>query len=250
MLTKLLPDLVKGIIDLSVPAQCLMCDALQTKPGGCCPVCWQKIRFIRKPMCPVLGTPFAADMGEGILSAEAIADPPVFDKCRSAVIYDDHTRPMVTALKYTDRLDLAPWMANWMVQAGRELFEDDPVIIPVPLHPLRLIQRRFNQSAVLARHISKMTGLAFWHDVLTKRKNTLPQVGLNALERAHNVQGAFWVKEAQKIRLSGQKVVLIDDVYTSGATAKSASKALLRAGAKTIYVLTFARVESGESSAL
>lgn len=236
--------------DVVVPPLCLVCDRITSEPGGCCSHCWSKIRFVTDPLCDVTGKPFSHAMGEGILSAEAIADPPPFTRCRSAVLYDDTVRRLVSGFKYSDRTDLGPWMANWMAVAGRELLADRPVLVPVPLHASRLLQRRYNQSAELARHISKKAGLSHRPDWLIRSKPTRQQVGLSALQRKKNVQGAFRVPQSMALEISGARILLVDDVYTSGATIKSAARALLRAGAARVDVLTFARVETLEALTL
>ena len=236
----------RKLVDLAIPPLCLVCEAIIAEPGACCPGCWSKIRFIAKPICEITGAPFSFEVVGGMVSADAIANPPPYTQCRSAVVYDDHVRSLVTGLKYSDRLDLAPWLANWMVTAGKILLEKRPILVPVPLYTTRLIQRRFNQSAELARNISELTGLSFRPDLLIRSRRTRQQVGLTASERARNVQGAFKVPESMKLEVAGSKVLLIDDVYTSGATVKAAARALLRAGSSNVDVLTFARVATGE----
>ncbi len=232
------------MLDLGVPPQCLICDAILAEPGGCCAFCWQKIRFIAEPLCPVSGRPFSHEMGPGMVSAQVIADPPPYAMCRSAVVYDDNTRRLVTSLKYGDRTELAPWLANWMVAAGRELLLPGRVIVPVPLHRSRLLQRRFNQSAELARAVARGSGLTYRPGWLVRHRPTRQQVGLSSSERARNVQGSFRVPSLRKPEVTGSHVVLIDDVYTSGSTVKSATRTLLKGGAASVCVLTFARVET------
>lgn len=179
-----------------------------------------------------------------MLSADALANPPPYDRCRSAVVYDDNVRNLITGFKYSDRLDRAPWLANWMVTAGRELFQNNPLIVPIPLYPLRLIGRRYNQSSELARHIAEQTELEFRPDILVRHRRTKQQVGLGSKERERNVQGAFRVKEDKKSEILSRPALLIDDVYTSGATVKAAARALKRGGSRNIDVLTFARAET------
>jgi ComF family protein len=232
------------LVDLVVPAQCLICEALCEQPGGCCGSCWRKIRFISRPFCEITGAPFSTAMGDGVVSASAISDPPPYERCRSAVIYDENIKSLVIGLKYSDRSDLAPWMAKWMVTAGQELFADKPMVVPVPLHRFRLFQRRFNQAAELARYICNSTGLEFRPVILQRSRKTNQQVGLSGQQRERNVRGAFRVPPNKKMELTGRRVLLIDDVYTSGATVKAATRALIRAGAYAVDVLTFARVES------
>ena len=162
---------------------------------------------------------------------EAIADPPAYDRARAAVRYDDVARTLVHALKYGDRLDLAPTMGRWMAHAGRHLLADADALVPVPLHWRRLWARRFNQSALLAEIIAKASGRTVAHGALKRVKATPQQVGLGKSERAQNVQGAFRVPAEGKAEVIGRKLVLVDDVLTSGATVDACARALLRAGA-------------------
>lgn len=228
------------------PSVCPGCRLRVSRPATLCGDCWRKLRFLERPWCEVLGTPFDQEMGEGVVSAAAIANPPAFDRARAAVSYAGVARQLVQNLKYGDRTDLAPWMARWMLRAGDELFEPGQLVLPVPLHWQRFMWRRFNQSAELARAIAAMKGLAFAPEALRRVKVTRQQVGLGQRERAENVRAAFKVPEAARTRVRGASVLLVDDVYTTGATVSSAAKALKRAGAARVDVLTFARVLSGD----
>lgn len=228
------------------PPVCLGCADHVTQPGTLCPACWPRLRFLERPWCAVMGTPFSVEMGEGIVSAEAIANPPPFARARSAVIYHGVARQMVQGLKFRDRTDLAPWMARWMLRAGAELVSDADTVIPVPLHRGRLLMRRFNQSAELARAFARLGGLAYAPEALLRVKMTRQQVGLGAREREANVRGAFRVPQERLATVSGRRIILIDDVYTTGATVSAAARVLKRAGARQVDVLTFARVLPGD----
>jgi ComF family protein len=173
---------------------------------------------------------------------EAIADPPAYHRARAAVRFDDVARALVHGLKYGDRLDLAPMMGRWVSHAGREILADADALVPVPLHWRRLWARRFNQSAMLAAAISAESGVPIAAGALKRVKPTAQQVGLTRSERASNVQGAFRVPETGKAAVTGRRLVLIDDVLTSGATVDGCARALLRAGAANVDVLIFARV--------
>lgn len=232
--------------DVLFPATCLGCHEITGQQGTLCPKCWSSVRFIERPYCEVLGTPFSLDHGDGAISGDALADPPPFRRLRSVAAYGDVARKLVQSLKYQDRTDLAPWMAVWMARAGGELMRDAAVIVPVPLHPMRYLSRRFNQSAELARALSRHSGVAFDPAILLRPKKTRQQVGLGSNERQDNVRGAFAVAETQKIKVAGKSVLLVDDVYTTGATVKAASKTLMKAGAAHVDVLTFARVVPGD----
>lgn len=227
------------------PPTCLGCRRLVSEPGTLCGRCWGGLRFLERPWCQVLGTPFSHDMGENLFSAEAIANPPPFARARAAVAYGGVARRMVQALKYNDRTDLAPWMALWMIRAGAELVADADVIVPVPLHRQRFFIRRYNQSAELARAVARRTGLPFLPMAVARVRMTRQQVGLGQRERAENVRGAFRVSEEADILVRGRRVLLIDDVYTTGATVSAVARALRRAGAAGIDVLTFARALPG-----
>ena len=231
--------------DLVVPPTCLSCDAAIGRAGLLCADCWASARFIEKPYCEVLGSPFSYDLGEGALSASAIANPPVFDRARAAVLYDKVAKKLVHGLKFNDRTDLAPWMASWMCRAGHELFDERTVIVPVPLHRRRLISRKFNQSAELARHIARQCELQYFACALHRTRPTAQQVGLGAAERQRNVRGAFRVPADQEINIHSKHVVLVDDVLTTGATLQACARALRRNGVAKIDCLTFARVANG-----
>jgi ComF family protein len=173
---------------------------------------------------------------------EAIANPPAYDRARAAVRYDDIARALVHGFKYGDRLDLAPMMGRWMARAGRELFPGADALVPVPLHWRRLWARRFNQSAALAGAISANVGVPVLHGTLKRVRATIQQVGLSKAERADNVQGAFRVPDDVKAAVINRRLILVDDVLTSGATVDTCARALLRAGAAHVDVLVFARV--------
>jgi ComF family protein len=229
-------------LDVALPPLCPSCREPLGDGVGLCAQCWAKLSLIEPPYCARLGIPFNYDAGPDLLSMEAIADPPAYDRARAAVRYDDVARALVHAYKYGDRLDLAPMIGQWMARAGRELLADADALIPVPLHWRRLWARRFNQSAALAAEISAMSGVPVLHNALKRARATVQQVGLSKAQRAENVQGAFQVPADAKAALAGQRVILIDDVLTSGATVDTCARALLRAGAGSVDVLVFARV--------
>lgn len=229
--------------DMVFPPACLSCRRSTGVSGALCPACWAQVRFIERPFCDRLGTPFAADYGgEGLLSPEAVRDPPVFARARAVAQFDDGpVRQLVHRLKYYDRTDLATPIGIWMARAGRELLADAELLVPVPLHRARLTARRFNQANALAQAIAIQCGVPADPFVLARVKPTPPQVGLSRAQRAFNLQGAFRIAEGMANRIERRKIVLVDDVMTSGATANAASRALLRAGAGRVDVLVFAR---------
>jgi len=231
----------KLALDIALPTLCVACRE-PVEGEGVCATCWAKLSFIAPPFCPRLGIPFVYDPGPDMLSMEAIANPPAYARARAAVRYDDVARTLVHALKYQDRTDLAPAMGRWMARAGRELLGDADVLVPVPLHWRRGWSRRYNQSGALARIIEHHTGVAIATEALRRIRPTEQQIGLSRPQRASNVQGAFKVAPDRQNLIVGRRVVLIDDVLTSGATVDACARALLRAKAKAVDVLVFARV--------
>jgi ComF family protein len=213
--------------------------------NGLCASCWSKLSLIAPPYCERLGIPFAYDPGPGVLSMQAIADPPAYHRARAAVRYDEIARKLVHSLKYGDRLDLAPTAGQWMARAGCELLDGADALVPVPLHWRRQWARRFNQSALLAEIVAKASAVPVTYGALKRVKATPQQVGLSQSARAQNVQGAFRVPPDGKAEVAGRRLILVDDVLTSGATMDACARALLRAGAAQVDALVFARVVAG-----
>jgi ComF family protein len=234
----------KLALDIALPTLCVACrDPVEGE--GVCADCWARMSFIAPPYCPRLGIPFVYDPGPDMLSMEAIANPPAYTRARAAVRYDDVARTLVHALKYQDRTDLAPAMGRWMARAGRDLLDGADMLVPVPLHWRRGWSRRYNQSGVLARVIERQTGVKVGAEALRRIRPTEQQIGLSRPQRASNVQGAFKVAPDRQQLISGRRIVLIDDVLTSGATVDACARALLRAKAAAVDVLVFARVVDG-----
>jgi ComF family protein len=228
-------------LDVALPTLCVACR--EPVAGiGVCAECWAKLSFIARPFCPRLGIPFVYDPGPDLLSMEAIANPPAYQRARAAVRYDDVARTLVHALKYQDRTDLAPAMGRWMARAGEELLRDADLLVPVPLHWRRGWSRRYNQSGALARVIERHSRVPVVSNALRRIRPTAQQIGLSRAQRAANVQGAFRVAPEQSHQIVGRRVVLVDDVLTSGATTDACARALLRARAAQVDVLVFARV--------
>ena len=237
----------KLALDIALPTLCVSCRE-PVDGEGVCAECWARLSFIAPPYCPRLGIPFVYDPGPDMLSMEAIANPPAYARARAAVRYDDVARTLVHALKYQDRTDLAPAMGRWMARAGSELLNEADVLIPVPLHWRRAWRRRYNQSGALARVIERQTGVKLAPEALKRIRPTQQQIGLSRPQRASNVQGAFKVANAGQAVIAGRRVVLIDDVLTSGATVDACARALLRAKAAAVDVLVFARVVDGHKA--
>lgn len=241
---RILAVMAHHCLNIMTPNICPVCRHPTADMKGLCTDCWQQLTWIEYPYCDRLGIPFSYDLGPQALSAQAIANPPPFAKMRAVVVYGAIATNLVQSLKYRDRLDIAPMIAHWMARAGRDVTRDCDCIIPVPLHWSRLWRRRFNQAAVLARSIAQITNKPYRPDIIVRTRNTRQQVGLSARERENNVRGAFRILPNQKQDLNGQRVLLVDDVYTTGATTHTITRTLLRNGAKQVNVLIFACVVS------
>ncbi|MBU1174219.1 MAG: ComF family protein [Alphaproteobacteria bacterium] len=235
----------RALLDFLYPPVCIACSAPVAEPDGLCTSCWQALVPITAPMCPVLGLPFASDMGKGAVSAEALADPPVYARARAAFAYSQMSARIVSRFKYGDHPELARFAAAAMRRAGAEFWPGNPVLVPVPLHRFRQWRRHYNQSAELARHLAHSLGLDFAPDLARRKRHTRQQVGLNAEQRRRNVAGAFAVDAGAAGRWAGRPLVLVDDVLTTGATVSALARALRRAGFDHIDVISFARVVPG-----
>jgi ComF family protein len=242
--------LARSALDLLVPPICDACGRPTAEPHALCGACWAQIHWIERPYCERLGLPFTHDLGAGALSAEAIAHPPPYRRARAAAIHTGIARQLVVRMKFADAPDLGRGLARAMVRAGADLFEPGSVLVPVPLHRLRLLERQFNQAAVLGAHIAREARLVHAPLALTRIRATQHQVGLNGPERHANVRGAFRVLPDQKRQIDGRSVILVDDVLTTGATVAACTRALQRAGAASVDVLTFSRVVPGHDDAI
>lgn len=230
------------VLDAMLPPRCATCDEPVDRPRALCLTCWSGLRFVTRPLCAVCGDPFeTAPPGEPVCG-DCLADPPAWSRARSALRYDDACRSLVLGFKHGDRLHLAPLLADWMRIAGADLLSDAAVIVPVPLHRWRLLTRRYNQAAVLAHTLGGLAGTPVSDRALLRVKRTPSQGRLTRDQRARNVQGAFRVDASRKAEIAGRRVLLVDDVLTSGATAGACTRVLLRAGAEAVDLLTLARV--------
>ncbi|MFA5120804.1 double zinc ribbon domain-containing protein [Zavarzinia sp.] len=230
------------LLDFLLPPVCLGCDAGVDAPGRLCAACWPRVAFISAPLCVCCGLPFELPVPAGTLCAACIAAPPRFDHARAAARYGGPIRDLLLRFKHGDRLDLAPALGRLLVQAGADCLDGADALVPVPLHWQRRLARRYNQAAELARQVGALSGTPVWPDVLLRRRPTPPQGRLGRLARLRNVAGAFEVAAAAKPRIAGRHLVLIDDVFTTGATADACCRALKAAGAARVDLLTVARV--------
>jgi ComF family protein len=205
------------------------------------PSAWAQLQFIQSPFCKNCGTPFPFDVPNGTVCAQCLKEPPVFDTARAALVYDATARPLILALKYADRQSLVPLFNTWLTDAGQTLLVDCTLIIPVPMHWRRLLRRKFNQAALLAKALAKAHQKTYAPLWLQRATHKRPQEGLNREARLKNVKNNFVVPQKFWPQIKDQTVLLIDDVLTTGATASECAKALKKAGAAKVYVLAVAR---------
>ncbi|MQA66376.1 MAG: ComF family protein [Alphaproteobacteria bacterium] len=230
-------------LDLVLPAQCLACSAIVGGEAALCAPCFARMRFLSAPLCAACGYPFelgAASVQN--LCGACTRRRPAFNRARAVFAYDEASRGLVIGFKHADRTHGAPAFARWLARAGAELLPDCDVIAPVPLHRWRLWTRRYNQSALLAFALARFSGRPCVPDLLLRTRATPSQGRLGRLARMRNVRRAFAVPPRRAAVLAGQRVLLVDDVYTTGATVEEAARTLLASGARAVDVLTLARV--------
>jgi ComF family protein len=231
----------RAALDLIIPLTGFDGEAAQSP--GLSAEAWRKITFLSDPVCDGCSLPF--EYATGLRCAACQARPPAFARARAACLYDEHSRDLILQLKHADRPELGRLFALWLNRAAADLVTDADLVAPVPLHAGRLFRRRYNQAAEIARPLARLNGLAFLPDSLIRRRDTGSQGGKSATGRRRNVAGAFAVRRPD--RIAGKRVLLIDDVLTTGATASACARALLDAGAAAVDLAVVARVKEAPS---
>jgi len=240
-------ELVRAAVEVVLPPLALDSARIgRVQTPGLTAEAWSKITFIEAPVCHGCGAPQAYATGDRCPACQARRR--AFDGVRAAVLYDDASRDLVLKLKRADRTDLAGLFALWLGRAASDLVADADVVVPVPLHPLRLIGRRFNQAAEIARPLARRAGLAYLPGALVRRRNTPSQGGRSGSGRRRNVAAAFAVPKRAWPRLAGRRVLLVDDVITTGATAEACARSLKAAGASSVHVAAVARVQAPDAA--
>lgn len=239
--TDLLRQAVRRAVDLIYPPLCLRCQAPVAEHGALCASCWQAVAFVAPPFCAVCALPFEFHVAPGALCGTCTAAPPAFTAARSVCLYDDASRNLVLAFKHGGRLEGVAAMARWMARAAEDLLDKDTLLVPVPLYRWRLWRRGFNQSAVLAEAVGRFTGTCADPLALRRVRATPSQAGLSRSARIRNVAGAFRLRPGHEETVRGRTVVIVDDVLTTGATVEACARAVVKAGARSAAVLTFAR---------
>ena len=204
---------------------------------------WSRVHFLDGPVCDGCAAPFEYDPGPGVRCPACMEHPRGFGAARAACVYDEVSREPILKLKHADRTDLAPMFARWLSRAAAELLEEADAIAPVPLHRLRLLRRRYNQSAEIARPLAAQSGVRYLPDALVRRRATETQAGKSGSGRRRNLAGAFQVSARRAAQVEGRRILLVDDVMTTGATLEGCARALKAAGAIRVDVAIVARVK-------
>lgn len=237
----ILAGLGRGI-DMILPPRCILSGEIVDCQGTLSPQSWASLSFIGAPQCQCCGIPFDYVIEEGAFCTQCLEYPPKFASARAALKYDDASKKMILGFKHGDKTHAVRTFIPWLKVAGAQMLQGADFLIPVPLHPYRLLARRYNQSALIAHALSRETGVACLPMGLKRVRATPPQGHLSTKERHKNVRKAFAVPHAVAHRIVGKKIILVDDVFTTGATVQECTKVLLKSGAGEVHILTIARV--------
>lgn len=240
----MLPSVTKVLhhsLNFLLPPRCLLCYERSTDPRGICAKCWQGLNFISEPFCTLCGIPFEFKVEGKLICATCLDHPSSFDQARSSVTYTPVSRHILMGFKHGDMLQVAKIMARWMFHAGADLLQQADLIVPVPLHPLRLMWRQYNQAALLVNELARISGVEKQNELLIRCRYTPSQGKKTLKDRRKNVKSAFKTNPRYIHMIAKKRILLIDDVLTTGATVDECCKALKKAGAQAVDVLTFAR---------
>ncbi len=232
----------RGLCDLVLPHHALDAGS-RAASAGLTAEGWSKLAFLETPVCDGCGVPFDYDLGAGVRCPACESRPRAFARARAACLYDEASRDLVLQFKHADRTDLARLFCLWLGRAAAELIAEADAVTPVPMHPLRLIRRRYNQAAEIARPLARRAGLPYWPGALQRRRAGESQAGKSGAGRRRAVSGAYVCPPGWAARLKGRRILLIDDVMTTGATAEACARALLASGAKAVDLAVIARVK-------
>jgi ComF family protein len=232
--------LINNAVDIVFPHKCLSCKEQVESDGSLCHICWEEIEFITTPQCFQCGTPFEIESSDLSICGQCISNPPKYSKARALFCYNEKSSRIITSFKYYDNTHYSKHFAKWLIRTGNELIKKSDIITPVPLHKLRMISRRYNQSALICNQLGIITGKNVNNEILIRHKNTKPQAGLTFKTRIDNVKSAFRINNRYKNDVVDKTILLVDDVMTTGSTINACTKTLLKAGAREVFVLTIA----------
>lgn len=236
---------LQKVVDMVLPPRCPMTGDVVDLPGTLSPDAWKNLSFIANPYCVCCGLPFdfaPSSIEKDSLCAACLADRPDYTTARAAMAYDDASRDFILGFKHGDQMHAVVAMVPFLKLAGGDVWAQADYVLPVPLHRWRLLRRRYNQAGVMARAMARETGVAYLPDALMRIRATKTQGRLGVRARAENVRHAFSIRPGAAQKIAGKKLILMDDVYTTGATVRECAKLLLKAGAAEVHVITLARV--------
>lgn len=234
---------LRRLVDSMLPPRCLHCQAMVEGAAALCSDCWPLFDFLAPPLCGNCGFPFEYDPGpHDTICGACLAHPPHFDRVRSVLVYGENSRKLILDFKHGDRTWQAPAFGRWLARAGGDMIGEADLAVPVPLHRSRLFARRYNQASLLALALGRETGLPAEPELLTRHRPTPSQGRMSPAARRRNVRGAFRLRRGFEVFVRGSRILLIDDVFTTGATTGECARTLKRAGAAAVDVLTLARV--------
>ncbi|NJS39170.1 MAG: ComF family protein [Rhodobacteraceae bacterium] len=234
---------MQAALHVLYPPQCISCAAPVTSDFGLCSDCWRETPFIGGLVCDQCGVLLpGSDTGERVICDDCMTIARPWGQGRSALMYRDNGRSLVLALKHGDRMDLARPAGGWMLKAARPILQPGMLVVPVPLHWFRLIRRKYNQAALLSKGVAKAAGLDHCPDALIRHRPTGTQEGRTRDGRFANLVGAFSVPPRRAALIEDRDILVVDDVMTSGATFAAATEALFAAKARSVSVLSLARV--------
>lgn len=242
-------SLISNFIFQILPPRCPLSGEIVENQGSLSPKAWQSLNFIGDPFCTACGLPLEItmkDMGP-LRCGSCTASPKIFNQARAAIVYDDASRNLILAFKHGDQTHLSLTFIPWLKTVGAECLAECDFIVPVPLHWRRLIKRRYNQSALIAQLLAKETGLSYQPEILKRIRHTPVQGHLSAKDRYKNVRHAFIANKKFTDKIQDKNIVLIDDVYTTGATVEECADVLYAVGAARVDVLTVARVSKADN---
>lgn len=241
MLKSLIRPTTNRLLDILYPPLCIACRGNVHENGNICAKCWGDISFISDPQCNICGFPFDFEISKGTICPGCMQNEPSFSKSRSVFLYDEASRGMITSFKYNDIIENRAAYARWMARVGADMLNEADLIIPVPLHFSKLVLRKYNQAALLAHELAKIVHKQVLVSAITRKKYTKPQAGFSRKARFKNISGAFKVNPKYISILKDKKILLIDDVMTTGATAEECTKTLLKEKVARVEVLTLAK---------
>lgn len=232
--------MLKQLLNLLFPTKCIICDQHHSQ-NEICPNCWSKLTFITNPSCAICSTPFEYETNKETICGNCIINKPNYDHATSLLKYDEHSKKLISRFKYQDQLHILNYFVNLMINLGKEIIKDTDIISPVAMHKYKLLKRGFNQSALLAMRLSTKTKIKYIPQLLIKTTNVKAQVGLKREERLHNVKNSFIINPLFKGKIKGKKILLIDDVITTGATINECCHVLRKEQPAKIFILTIAK---------